>query len=77
MEHTLEELKAIIKEERLGIVVKKSATPEEVFALIEAKRAVPSVEKKIAPSGAPSCFGEYVVSGSPKCRKCWFAKECK
>jgi len=71
---TIEELKAIIKEEKLGIAVKKNATVEEIEALIEAKRS--SLEK-VAPEGAPSCFGEYVVEGAPKCRKCWFEKECK
>ena len=33
--------------------------------------------KKATPEGSPACFGAFVWDGAKKCRKCWFAQDCK
>lgn len=83
---TIAELRKIIKDEGLKIAVKNDADVDEVLKKIEEKRAKltekQSSEKEVEKSTSseddkPKCYGKFVKTGDPKCRRCWFAQTCK
>jgi hypothetical protein len=76
---TVSELKVIAKAEGVKVRFPQGISDEDALALLEAKRAEREQGETeiVKPDGAPDCFGEFVVEGAAKCRRCSVSKDCK